>query len=255
MSKLLIFFNFFEFLIPRSVILYNLLKSETKDETGFFHLDVNEYSNNMSCSPRQLQRCLKELSEYKLIERNYRALKTGSRLFIKVNEPTINNHMVFSAEYEECETIETKQLGNVKRVRVKNIFNHNRTINLERYWIDFNKNNKNFLESLNSGDHLLFDAEVVMQEGKFHELREPKNLRNKRIIMTERVVNGVLKNSSNIKNMLSRSITRIENINTKINNPIISEVIRDLYTVQEMLRELEESLSERQDIFNFVGQK
>ncbi len=146
---------------PSSVLFWIYVSFINKDRDGFIHLDQNDISIKFHCSTRQIQNHISTLYESRLIEKDYRTLDTGSRLFIKPVEPESEDDMTFFGEFDSIDRQTHYSGGESFTINLRDVRNIYDTINYKWQFIHSSDMKCEFPKNLENGDWISFKAKVV----------------------------------------------------------------------------------------------
>lgn len=146
-------------------LLWLHIAKEDCNEDGYFHFDQREWSVRICLSERQIRRALKELEILGDIQRDYRTLDSGNRLFICPLEPETSDCMKFYATFLGSELVDTSDSDTpVMKLSFKDAYNRSGTIRFAHCSAFLRGNQLKPCEKLIPGERVCFSASLKVTQ-------------------------------------------------------------------------------------------
>lgn len=144
------------------------IATEALEHDGYFHLDEKEYADKLGIKERQLRNHLNCLERFDLIQKDYRSLETGNRLFVCPLQPETTDCMTFYATFAKGELLNTADNDEPSMwLLFKDIYNRSGTIRFSQCSALLKGNEMKRCQNLIPGKTVCFSASLkVTQSNK-----------------------------------------------------------------------------------------
>lgn len=151
------------------------MATEELEPDGYFYMDQKDYADKLGFKDtRQLRTHLSRLEKRYLIQRDYRPLETGNRLFIRPLKPETDDCMTFFATLHKCELLD--QVEPVIQLHFQDVYNRSGTVRFKECTSFLRGIPMKRLEWLLPGKHICFSASLkVSKQSK--EILHVSNIR------------------------------------------------------------------------------